>query len=99
MRVASLSRVLLGDDGAADLSIVIRAIVAMDERLTMGTGGGVVAASTPQDEYQEMLLKAKGSIAAIVTALFGRFGEELYHLASFGEPLHGRAKKTGGSRL
>lgn len=89
----------IGDDGAADLSIVIRTIVAMDGRLTMGTGGGVVAASTPQDEYQEMLLKAKGSIAAIVTALFGRFDERLYHLVSSGEPFRGHAKKAGGSRL
>ncbi|HEY0218260.1 MAG TPA: aminodeoxychorismate synthase component I [Afipia sp.] len=88
----------IGDDGAADLSIVIRTIVAIGGRLTMGTGGGVVAASTPQDEYQEMLLKAKGSIAAIVTALYGHFSEELYHLASSGEPFRARAKKAGGSR-
>ncbi|HEY0235410.1 MAG TPA: aminodeoxychorismate synthase component I [Afipia sp.] len=88
----------IGDDGAADLSIVIRTIVVMDGRLTMGTGGGVVAASTPQDEYQEMLLKAKGSIKAIVTALFGRFGEELYHLESSCEPVSGHAKNARGSR-
>lgn len=87
----------IGDDGAADLSIVIRTIVAMDGSLTMGTGGGVVAASTPQDEYQEMLLKAKGSIAAVVTALFGRFDDSLYHLES-GKPFHDRAKKAGGAR-
>ncbi len=83
----------------ADLSIVIRAIVAMKGRLTIGAGGGVVAASTPQDEYQEMLLKAKASIAAIVTAEFGRFGEDLYHLASSDQAVRGPAKKvSGGSR-
>jgi para-aminobenzoate synthetase len=88
----------IGDDGAADLSIVIRAIVAMDGRLTIGTGGGVVAASTPQDEYQEMLLKAKASIAAIITAEFGHFEEELYRLTPSSEATRGPAKKVSGSR-
>ncbi|MBX9711045.1 MAG: aminodeoxychorismate synthase component I [Xanthobacteraceae bacterium] len=88
----------IGDDGAADLSIVIRAIVAIGDQLTIGTGGGVVAASTPEDEYQEMLLKAKASIAAIVTTLFGRFDEKLYHLTSPGQTFRGHAKKASGSR-
>lgn len=89
----------IGDDGAADLSIVIRTIVAMNGRLTIGTGGGVVAASTPQDEYQEMLLKAKASIAAIVTAEFGRFEEGLYRLTSPDHADRALAKKvSGGSR-
>ncbi|RTL51663.1 MAG: aminodeoxychorismate synthase component I [Bradyrhizobiaceae bacterium] len=88
----------IGDDGAADLSIVIRTIVAMNGRLTMGTGGGVVAASTPDREYQEMLLKAKASIAAIVTALYGRFDDKLYRLVSSGASLRGGTRKAGGSR-
>lgn len=71
----------IGDDGAADLSIVIRTIVAQDGRFTIGVGGGVVAASTPQAEYAEMLLKAQASIKALVVAAFGRFDESLYRLS------------------
>jgi para-aminobenzoate synthetase len=71
----------IGDDGAADLSIVIRTIVAQEGRFTIGVGGGVVAASTPQAEYAEMLLKAQASIKALVVAAFGRFDESLYRLS------------------
>jgi len=71
----------IGDDGAADLSIVIRTIVAQDGHFTIGVGGGVVAASTPQAEYVEMLLKAQASIKALVVTAFGRFDESLYRLS------------------
>mgnify|MGYP001087044432 CR=1 FL=1 len=71
----------IGHDGAADLSIVIRTIVAGQGRFTIGVGGGVVAASTPQAEYAEMLLKAQASIRALVVATFGRFDESLYRLS------------------
>ncbi|MBN9598337.1 MAG: aminodeoxychorismate synthase component I [Afipia sp.] len=70
----------IGLDGAADLSIVIRAIVAVDKTFTIGVGGGVVADSTPQGEYDEMLLKAQASIRAIVTALFGEFDDAHYRI-------------------
>jgi para-aminobenzoate synthetase len=70
----------LGDDGAADLSIVIRSIVLTGERLLIGAGGGVVAESTPDGEFEEMLLKAEASIKSIVIAIFGSFSEDRYHL-------------------
>jgi para-aminobenzoate synthetase len=70
----------LGDDGAADLSIVIRSIVLTGERLSIGAGGGVVAESTPDGEFEEMLLKAEASIKSIVIATFGSFSEDHYHL-------------------
>ncbi len=70
----------LGDDGAADLSIVIRTIVATGSRLSIGVGGGIVAQSTPQEELEEMMLKAKASVRAIVTAAAGRFDAGLVEL-------------------
>jgi para-aminobenzoate synthetase len=70
----------LGDDGAADLSIVIRTIVASRGRLSMGVGGGVVAASTAEGEFDEMLLKAAASIKSIVMAVTGEFSPDRYEL-------------------
>jgi len=70
----------LGDDGAADLSIVIRTIVATQGRLSMGVGGGIVAASTPEGEFEEMLLKAEASIKSIVVAMTAGFDRDRYRL-------------------
>jgi para-aminobenzoate synthetase len=70
----------LGDDGAVDLSIVIRTIVASRGRLSMGVGGGVVAASTAEGEFDEMLLKAAASIKSVVVAVTGEFSPDRYEL-------------------
>lgn len=75
----------LGDDGAVDLSIVIRTIVANEGRLSMGVGGGVVAASTPEGEFDEMLLKASASIKSVVVALTGGFSPDRYELVGADE--------------
>ena len=55
----------LGLSGGCDLSIVIRTIVAERERSTLGAGGAIVMQSDPEDEYREMLLKARAPMAAI----------------------------------
>jgi para-aminobenzoate synthetase len=51
--------------GAVDLSIVIRTIVATEEAATIGVGGAVIALSDPDDEVQEMLLKARTTLRAL----------------------------------
>ena len=79
----------LGTDGAVDLSIVIRTIVASGGRLSMGVGGGVVAASTAEGEFDEMLLKAAASIKSVVVALTGGFSPDRYELVG--------ADEAGGS--
>jgi para-aminobenzoate synthetase len=46
-------------NGTADLSVVIRTLVASPDRLAIGAGGAIVAASDPGAELDEMLLKAR----------------------------------------
>ncbi len=54
-----------GLDGNTDLNIVIRTIVMRPGRTTIGAGGAIVMQSDPQDEFDEMLLKARAPMAAI----------------------------------
>ncbi|NQX33373.1 anthranilate synthase component I family protein [Herbiconiux sp. VKM Ac-2851] len=62
----------IGRDGSADLAMTIRSIVldapvagSLPSRATIGVGGGVTALSLPEEEYDEVLLKA----AALLDAL------------------------------
>jgi para-aminobenzoate synthetase len=55
----------LGLSGAADLNIVIRTIVADAESTSIGTGGAIVMQSDAEDEYEEILLKARAPMQAI----------------------------------
>jgi len=55
----------LGFDGALDLSILIRTIVAGRGWWQFGVGGGIVAQSDPGQEYEETWDKAEGMVRAI----------------------------------
>lgn len=55
----------LSFSGGLDFNILIRTILKKDERLYFGVGGGIVADSEPEAEYQETLVKAKAMIEAI----------------------------------
>ncbi|HEY2717009.1 MAG TPA: aminodeoxychorismate synthase component I [Solirubrobacterales bacterium] len=55
----------LGLSGGCDLNIVIRTVVMDGERTTIGVGGAIVMQSDEEDEYQEILLKARAPMQAI----------------------------------
>jgi para-aminobenzoate synthetase len=67
-----------GLDGVVDLSIVIRTIVMRPGRTTIGAGGAIVMQSDPQDEFDEILLKARAPMAAIAEAVTGRDDAEAW---------------------
>ena len=54
----------LSVNGSADLSVVIRTIVATPSGASIGSGGAIVAASDPEAEYEEMLLKTRPLVEA-----------------------------------
>jgi para-aminobenzoate synthetase len=60
-----------GVDGSTDLSIVIRTIVMRPGRTTIGAGGAIVMQSDPEEEFDEILLKARAPMAAIAKAVTG----------------------------
>lgn len=52
--------------GAMDLSVVIRTAVVADGEATVGAGGAIVLDSDPEAETQEMLLKARSVLPALL---------------------------------
>ncbi len=60
----------LSFSGDMDFNILIRSILKKEDNLYFGVGGGIVADSDPEEEYQETLVKAKGILKAINPAPF-----------------------------
>ncbi len=48
-----------GAQGRCDLSVVIRTLLLQGDRFEFQVGGGIVAESTPEDEWRETLVKAR----------------------------------------
>jgi len=67
-----------GVDGSMDLSIVIRTIVMRPGRTTIGAGGAIVMQSDPEDEFDEILLKAQAPMATIAEAVTGSSAPEAW---------------------
>jgi para-aminobenzoate synthetase len=57
--------------GAADLNIVIRTLVVYPDHVTVGAGGAIVSLSDPQDEVDEMKVKARAPISAVLAVATG----------------------------
>lgn len=55
----------IGFDGVMDLSILIRTVTAGRGWWQIPVGGGIVAQSTPQQEYEETWHKARGMLHAL----------------------------------
>jgi para-aminobenzoate synthetase len=58
----------LGAGGGVDLSIVIRTAVLRDGLAEVGSGGAITVRSDPEDEWGEMLLKARPILDALRTS-------------------------------
>ncbi len=57
----------IGFNGNMDTSIVIRTFIIKGDQVYFQVGGGIVADSDPEMEYQETLDKAKALIEALNT--------------------------------
>ncbi|MBI3688216.1 MAG: aminodeoxychorismate synthase component I [Actinobacteria bacterium] len=56
--------------GAADLSIVIRTLVATAHETSFGVGGAIVALSDAEEEFEETVVKSRAMVsAAVATAV------------------------------
>lgn len=55
----------LGGDGSADLSVVIRTLIVQGNRFEFQVGGGIVADSDPESEWEETITKARGILQAL----------------------------------
>ncbi|PHU00632.1 Aminodeoxychorismate synthase, chloroplastic [Capsicum chinense] len=51
---------------AFDLNIVIRTVVIHEGEASVGAGGAITALSDPDDEYEEMILKSRAPIKAVL---------------------------------
>lgn len=49
-----------GGDGSCDLSVVIRTLIIEGNKFEFQVGGGIVADSTPENELEEIYVKASG---------------------------------------
>jgi para-aminobenzoate synthetase len=67
-----------GADGSTDLNIVIRTIVMRPGRTTIGAGGAIVMQSDPEEEFDEILLKARAPMAAIARTVTGSDGSDAW---------------------
>lgn len=72
----------IGRDGRMDLNVAIRTIIVRGSRVHFQAGGGIVADSDPDGEYEETLHKAEGMRRALIE----RTGPPTQQLSKNGDP-------------
>ncbi|MCA1371563.1 aminodeoxychorismate synthase component I [Bradyrhizobium sp. BRP14] len=65
-------------NGQCDLNIVIRTVVSQGNKHSIGCGGAIIALSDPEAEFDEIILKARAPMAAIVEAATGQITREFH---------------------
>ncbi|MHC4759250.1 MAG: anthranilate synthase component I family protein, partial [Planctomycetota bacterium] len=55
----------IGINGSSCLNITIRTVIITNQKAYIQTGGGIVADSNPEEEWQETLTKARALLAGI----------------------------------
>jgi para-aminobenzoate synthetase len=84
----------LGLNGSADLNIVIRTAVLTPEQTSIGVGGGIVALSDPQMEFEETMLKAKALIHAMMLTTHGTLDPNQYYIQGIETEAFDSSKKV-----
>ncbi|MBN3909408.1 MAG: aminodeoxychorismate synthase component I [Nostoc sp. NMS1] len=84
----------LGLNGSADLNIVIRTAVLTPEQTSIGVGGGIVALSDPEMEFQETMLKAKALIHAMMLTTHGTLDPDQYYIQGIETETFDSSKKV-----
>jgi para-aminobenzoate synthetase component 1 len=59
----------IGIDDSSCLNIAIRTIIIKDQKAYAQTGGGIVADSDPEEEWQETITKARALVAGIYSVM------------------------------
>lgn len=69
--IYSGSLLYLSNTGAMDCNVVIRTAIIEKDCVSIGVGGAIVEDSDPIEEYEEILLKAKGLLKSFELYYFG----------------------------
>ena len=67
----------ISNNGTIDLNIVIRTALIEKDRTTVGVGGAIIDLSSAEEEFDEILLKAKGILTAFKLYYKGNLDEDI----------------------
>lgn len=68
----------ISNNGTSDFNIVIRTALIEKDITTIGVGGAIIDLSDEEEEFDEILLKAKGILTALKLYYKGNLDEEIF---------------------